>query len=89
MTMCLILSDNLLVCQVKKKKFFDNHNLDEIVPWVGEGLDMEQEFDSIDQDKDGKIFFKDFIDWAFNKNIQKEWAKLEAQNNIENGENED
>ena len=89
MTMCLILSDNLLVCQVKKKKFLDNHNLDEIVPWVGEGLDMEQEFDSIDQDKDGKIFFKDFIDWAFNKNIQREWAKLEAQNNIENGENED
>ena len=48
---------------IKKKRFLKEENINEVRQWVGnnEELDWEAEFDQIDEDKDGKIFFEDFI----------------------------
>ena len=43
--------------KIKKKRFLDEDNIAEVREYVGEGLDMEEQFDNIDQDGKGKVFF--------------------------------
>ena len=76
---------------IKKKKFLKGENIKEIQEWVGADLDMEAEFDAIDEDNDGKIFFEDMAKWALKKNMKIELEKQEKiekakiEENCENG----
>ena len=48
---------------IKKKRFLKEENINELRHWVGnnEEVDWEAEFDQIDDDKDGKITFENFV----------------------------
>ena len=44
--------------KIKKKRFLDEDNIAEVREYVGEELDMEEQFDNIDEDAKGKVFWK-------------------------------
>ena len=63
-------------------------NVETIKKWTGEDLDMEAEFDALDEGKTGKIFFEDMVKWALKKNMKIELLKREEKENATNGKNE-
>ena len=77
---------------IKKKKFLKGENIETIKKWTGDDLDMEAEFDAIDEDHQGHVFFEDLLKWALKKNMKIELAKQEEKEKIlaeENGEKEE
>jgi Ca2+-binding EF-hand superfamily protein len=50
---------------------------------------MEAEFDAIDEDNKGQIFFEDLVKWALKKNMEIELAKQEEKEKIMAEENGD
>ena len=66
--------------------------MEEIKDWVGKDVDIEAEFDLVDEDKDGKIVFQEMIKWALLKNMKIELKKSEEKEKAlvkESGENEE
>ena len=63
-------------------------NVETIKKWTGEDLDMEAEFEDLDEGKTGKIFFEDMVKWALKKNMKIELLKREEKENATNGKNE-
>ena len=77
---------------IKKKKFLKGENIETIKKWTGDDLDMEAEFDDLDEDHQGHVFFEDLVKWALKKNMKIELAKQEEKEKImaeENGEKEE
>ena len=74
---------------IKKKKFLKGENIETIKKWTGDDLDMEAEFDAIDEDNKGQIFFEDLVKWALKKNMEIELAKQEEKEKIMAEENGD
>ena len=50
---------------------------DDVKDWVGDGLDLASEFDSIDSTNRGKITFEELVNWAMKKNLKIELKKEE------------
>ena len=66
---------------VRRERFTEPHTVRELQVWVGEGLDMDQEFREIDADQDGRVLFWEVVEWAFKKNMDIELGKLEEEDN--------
>ena len=64
---------------IKKKKFLKGENIETVKKWTGEDLDMEAEFDVLDEDNQGQVFFEDLVKWALKKNMMIELAKQEEK----------
>ena len=64
---------------IKKKKFLKGENIETIKKWTGDNLDMEAEFDVLDEDNQGQVFFEDLVKWALKKNMMIELAKQEEK----------
>ena len=64
---------------IKKKKFLKEENIETVKKWTGEDLDMEAEFDVLDEDSQGQVFFEDLVKWALKKNMMIELAKQEEK----------
>ena len=62
-------------------------NVETIKKWTGEDLDMEAEFDALDEGKTGKIFFEDMVKWALKRNMKIELLKRGENENGRNGGN--
>ena len=63
-------------------------NVETIKKWTGEDLDMEAEFEDLDEGKTGKIFFEDMVKWALKKNMKIELLKREEKENATNEKEE-
>ena len=64
---------------IKKKKFLKGENIETTKKWTGDDLDMEAEFDILDEDNQGQVFFEDLVSWALKKNMMIELAKQEEK----------
>ena len=58
--------------RITKEEFCDEEKRERIETWVGEVEDYEAEFDSIDTNEGGMILFKEFVQWAQDKDLDLE-----------------
>jgi len=59
---------------IKKKKFLEKNNVADMTELLGEELDMEAEFDNLDNENREKVMFSEIISWAFKKTMQRNVA---------------
>ena len=58
--------------RISKEEFTSDAIKSSIEKWVGPIDDWEAEFDKIDTNNGGQILFKEFVDWALEKNLDLE-----------------
>ena len=56
--------------RISKEEFTSKATKDAVGKWIKEPIkDLEAEFDKIDVNKGGQILFKEFVQWALDKNL--------------------
>jgi len=59
---------------IKKKKFLEKNNAADMTDLLREELDMEAEFDNLDNENKDKVMFSEIISWAFKKTMKRNVA---------------
>ena len=64
---------------IKKKKIMKKEIQEDLITWVGNDTDFEDEFDMMDTAGKGKLTFEEVANWIMMKNVKIEYQKYDNE----------